>query len=73
MSGTPTPWVTWYKDGKVVDDGDSSIYQYTINELGLKERGFYHCEATSRIGGEMITVVSDTAVVNINGTRFIIL
>ena len=68
VSGSPTPRVTWFKDGKMVTDGDSSIYQFTISELGLEERGFYHCEATSRVNGEMISVVSDIVIVNIRGT-----
>ena len=64
MTGNPTPRVTWFKDGQEIF---TDIYTLTINELGLKERGFYHCEATSRVDGEIITVVSEVAIVNIEG------
>lgn len=69
VSGIPTPRVTWYKDGEMVDDGDPITNYFIINELGLDERGFYHCEAMSRVGGEIVTVVSDIAVVNIKGQK----
>ena len=64
VTGNPTPRVTWFKDGQEIF---TDIYTLTINELGLKERGFYHCEATSRVDGEIITVVSEVAIVNIEG------
>ena len=69
VSGSPTPRVTWFKDGETVTDGDSSIYQFTISELGLEERGFYHCEATSTISGNIVRIVSDLAIVNIRGKK----
>ena len=67
VAGSPTPRVTWYKDGLIIDDGDSNIQQFTIYELGLKERGFYHCEVTGRVEGETVKLISDNAVINIKG------
>ena len=68
VTGDPRPLVTWYKDGEMIDDGDSNTYQFTIYELGLKNRGFYHCMVTSRVDGEIIKLKSDIALVNIKGS-----
>ena len=68
VTGSPVPRVTWYKDGEVVSDSDVNTNDLTIVEMSLKDRGFYHCEATGRsLNGGSITLSSDTVVVNING------
>ena len=68
VTGSPVPRVTWYKDGEVVSDGDANTNELTIVEMSLKDRGFYHCEATGRLlNGGSITLSSDTVVVNISG------
>lgn len=62
VSGVPMPRVVWYKDSQLVTDGDSDDTVFTIRELGLKNRGFYHCEAENPSG----RIKSSTAVVNID-------
>ena len=68
VTGSPVPRVTWYKDGEVVSDGDVNTNELTIVETSLKDRGFYHCEATGKLSsGEIVTVVSPIGVVNLRG------
>lgn len=68
-TGTPTPRITWYKDGIPVSDDQSNPNEFIIDELSLSNRGFYHCQATSRINSEIIQITSGVAVVNIIGGR----
>lgn len=67
VSGNPQPRVTWYKDDVIITDRDGNEYSFTIEELNLKKRGFYHCIATNVINGRVHRVVSPAAVVNIKG------
>ncbi len=68
VTGSPVPRVTWYKDGEVVSDGDANTNELTIVEMSLKDRGFYHCEATGKLSnGKIFTVVSPIGVVNLRG------
>ena len=67
VSGNPQPRVTWYKDDVIITDRDANEYSFTIEELSLKKRGFYHCVATNDINGRVHRVVSPAAVVNIEG------
>lgn len=67
VSGNPQPRVTWYKDDVIITDRDADEYSFTIEELNLKKRGFYHCVATNIIDGRVHRVVSPAAVVNIKG------
>ena len=67
VSGNPQPRVTWYKDDVIITDRDANEYSFTIEELNLKKRGFYHCVATNIINGRVHHVISLPAVVNIKG------
>ena len=67
VTGNPQPRVTWYKDGQVVKDQDFNEYTFTIQELGLEDRGFYHCRAANVIDGVAQYASSYPAVVNIKG------
>lgn len=69
--GYPQPRVIWFKDGQIVTDNDFNEYSFTIQELNLKARGFYHCEATNAINGRENIVISEPAVVNIKGSSVI--
>ena len=62
VTGIPSPRVVWYKDSQPVTDGDSDHSVFTIRELGLKNRGFYHCEAENPSG----KITSAIVVVNID-------
>ena len=63
VTGIPTPRIVWYKDSTPISDGDDDDSVFTIRELALPDRGFYHCEARNAMG----RVNSSVAVVNIDG------
>ena len=64
------PRVTWYKDDEMISTVGGGDSELIIMETSLKDRGFYHCEATGRsLTGDVITVTSDTIVININGNQ----
>ena len=66
-TGNPAPTITWFKDGQMLPSTDTNFFQYTISELGLEERGFYHCEAANYVDGSERVVKSSEVVVNIEG------
>lgn len=68
-TGNPTPTITWYKDDEVVTDFDGNFFQFTITELSLEQRGFYHCEASNVVDGSKMVATSPTVIVNIDGKR----
>ena len=55
VTGTPTPTVTWYREGNQI--GLDSVINYTLvvnvtEGDGASRTGVrYHCQATNRIGG----------------------
>ena len=43
ITGTPTPSITWFKDGRIVE---GAIFQYFyIPSVRPADRGYYECEA----------------------------
>ena len=68
--GNPQPNIEWYKNGGIINE--AKAFQYTF-ELGLNDRGWYHCKAVSNLrGGSTLSVSSEPAVlVTINSTSCI--
>ena len=66
-TGNPIPTILWYKNDMLIsnDNTDPSVLMFT--ELNLNDRGFYHCEAKSLIRGNIISVNSSSAKLNISG------
>ena len=44
-AGIPDPNITWYKDDELLPEERSSTLM--IQEIGLRDRGNYHCRATN--------------------------
>ena len=63
-TGNPQPIIHWFKDGKRLFTSDADPPILLIEEMGLDDRGFYHCEATNSAGKDVSMVI----VLNINCT-----
>ena len=66
-TGNPIPTILWYKDNVLIqnDNNDPSVLMFS--ELNLKDRGFYHCVASSLIRGTITSVNSSRVILNITG------
>ena len=65
-TGNPEPIIHWFKDGKRLFTSDADPPTLLIEEMGLKDRGLYHCEATNTAGKD----VSTGSVLNLKSRRF---
>lgn len=63
--GSPAPSIHWYKDNKLINITDPSLLMF--NDLSLKDRGVYHCEARSVINGVNVSVNTTKVLLNIEG------
>ena len=66
-SGNPAPNIKWYKDNVIIPNTNSNPSVLLFTELNLKDRGFYHCEASNVINGIMQSDVSSDVILNIKG------
>ena len=63
-TGSPQPAVKWYRNGaRLFEDADVDSPTLIVPEMGIADRGFYHCVASNSVG----SVVSGTVVLNIDG------
>ena len=62
-TGNPQPIIHWFKDSKRLSMSDADPPTLLIEEMGLDDRGFYHCEATNSAGKD----VSTESVLNLKG------
>ena len=60
-TGNPQPIIHWFKDGKRIFMSDADPPTLVIEEMGLNDRGLYHCEATNAAGKD----VSVSSVLNL--------
>ena len=67
-TGNPQPIIHWLKDGKRMFMSNADPPMLLIEEMGLHDRGLYHCEATNSAGKD----VSVTSLLNIK-SKFTIL
>ena len=65
--GNPIPTILWYKDNVLIpnDNNDPSVLMFS--EINLKDRGHYHCVASSLIRGTITSVNSSHVILNITG------
>lgn len=66
-TGNPQPTVHWYKDESRLTNAVADFSMLVFPELGLKNRGFYHCEAFSLQVGQTVRVASESVILNIEG------
>ena len=66
-TGNPSPNILWYKDNERYSDTTADTPILEFQELSLKDRGFYYCEAFSLQGGNRVNVISETVILNIEG------
>lgn len=60
-TGSPTPSITWFKDGNRVA---GAVFQYLyIPSVGPQDRGYYYCVATNLAG----TAQSASVLLTLNG------
>ena len=64
-TGSPQPTIHWFKlkDGKGISITNADPATLLIEEMGLDDRGLYHCEDTKRAGKD----VSVGSVLNVKG------
>ena len=72
-TGSPIPTILWYKDDVLIPNDNSDPSVLLFSELDLTDRGFYHCEARSRIDGKIVFVESSRVLLNITGMKDFIL
>ena len=72
-TGSPIPTILWYKDDVFIPNDNIDPSLLLFSELELTDRGFYHCEARSRIDGKTVFVVSSRVLLNITGMKDFIL
>ena len=65
-TGNPQPIIHWFKDGKRISMADADLPTLLIEEMGLDNRGLYHCEATNTAGKD----VSVSSVLNLKSKSF---
>ena len=66
-TGNPSPNILWYKDKNRYSNATADPPILEFQELTLKNRGFYYCEAFNLQGGRRVTVTSGTVILNIEG------
>ena len=49
-TGNPQPIIHWFKDGKRIFMSQADFPTLLIEEMGVDDRGLYHCEATNSAG-----------------------
>uniref|UniRef100_A0A1X7TQT2 Uncharacterized protein n=1 Tax=Amphimedon queenslandica TaxID=400682 RepID=A0A1X7TQT2_AMPQE len=63
--GSPAPSIYWYKNNKLINSTGPSLLMF--NDLSLKNRGVYHCEARSVINGVNMSVNATKVLLSIKG------
>lgn len=66
-TGNPSPNIWWYKDKSRYTNATADPPVLEFQELSLKNRGFYYCEAFNLQGGQRVKVASETVILNIEG------
>ena len=66
-TGNPHPIISWFKDGKRIFMSDADPPMLLIEEMGLDDRGWYHCEAMNTAGID----VSVSSVLNLKSKSLI--
>ena len=66
-TGNPSPNIWWYKDKRRISNEFADPPVLEFQELTLKNRGFYYCEAFNLQNGQRVSVTSEAAILNIEG------
>ena len=56
--GNPQPVIHWFKGSARVSTDSADSPTLLIEEMGLDDRGFYHCEASNPVGSSVSETVT---------------
>ena len=57
-TGNPRPVIHWFRDGERVSNASADSPTLLVEEMGLDDRGFYHCEASNPSGSSVSKAVT---------------